>query len=56
MHPSMGKPCAFAKTRYRKAGKALSETRKDENAGWITEYVYDAAGRIESVKRCIRQF
>ena len=36
---------------YTKAGKALSETRTDENAGWITEYVYDAAGRIESVKR-----
>ena len=36
---------------YTKAGKALTETRKNENSGWITEYVYDAAGRIESVKR-----
>ena len=36
---------------YTKAGKALSETRTDENASWITEYVYDTAGRIESVKR-----
>ncbi len=36
---------------YTKAGKALTETRKDENSGWITEYVYDTAGRIESVKR-----
>ena len=35
---------------YTKAGKALSETRTDENASWITEYVYDTAGRIESVK------
>ncbi|MBR4824338.1 MAG: RHS repeat-associated core domain-containing protein [Spirochaetaceae bacterium] len=36
---------------YTKAGKALTETRKDEDASWITEYVYDGAGRIESVKR-----
>ncbi|MBO7485926.1 MAG: RHS repeat-associated core domain-containing protein [Spirochaetaceae bacterium] len=36
---------------YTKAGKALSETRKDGNNSWITEYVYDTAGRIESVKR-----
>ncbi len=36
---------------YTKAGKALTETRKDEDATWITEYVYDSAGRIESVKR-----
>ena len=36
---------------YTKAGKALTETRKDEDASWITEYVYDGAGRIEAVKR-----
>ena len=36
---------------YTKAGKALTETRKDEDASWITEYVYDSAGRIEAVKR-----
>ena len=36
---------------YTKAGKALTETRTDENAGWITEYVYDTAGRINAVKR-----
>ena len=36
---------------YTKAGKALTETRKDEDATWITEYVYDRAGRIEAVKR-----
>ena len=36
---------------YTKAGKALTETRKDEDATWITEYVYDSAGRIEAVKR-----
>ena len=36
---------------YTKAGKALTETRKDEDAAWITEYVYDSAGRIEAVRR-----
>ena len=36
---------------YTKAGKALTETRKDENNSWITEYIYDSAGRIEAVKR-----
>ncbi len=36
---------------YTKAGKALTETRKDEDTTWITEYVYDSAGRIEAVKR-----
>ena len=36
---------------YTKAGKALTEIRKDENNSWVTEYVYDSAGRIEAVKR-----